>query len=445
LGEGPVVVGADGTIYVGANPLGLDTYVVAVSPEGTILWRFVECCSQGLIAGPAVGPDGNIYAVGDQGGLGAFALSPSGELLWNDIGVPDMWEYGQIGAEIVFGPSEQGGPVDQLYLAFDRRSDSHLWGFDLEGNQQFAVPTGGTYDPFSQVQAQPAVGLDGMVLLSEFNSVTGWGLQAFSPGSGDRIWRFDDNGGIVSGMSPPDAGPDGTIYFAADLSKVFSLEQNGTERWMYPESGIIDEGPVVSPRNDVLVYGGRPTFGVPGFFKAVTTWGDEAWQIDLPAENGGSVVPATRATFTPDGVTAYIGALILADPEDDTYSYLYATNAATEFDLTLTHTVLVRGQQAIFTVSGAVPGETVYFLYSLAGTGEGPCPPQIGGLCLDLLEPITIFGSTMAAGPDGTAEFVITVPLRAPLRDVSTQAVVRRGTGGSQSVKSNPVTAALMP
>lgn len=443
LGEGSAAVGPDGTIYVGANPLGLDTYVVAVSPDGTILWRFTECCSQGLIAGPAVGPDGNIYAVSDLGGLGAFSLSPAGELLWNDTGNPEMWEYGQVGAEIVFGPSEPGGPLDQFYVAFDRQLDDYLWGFTLNGSQRFAAPTGPTMDPFNQFQAQPAVGEDGMVLLSEFNGVTGWGLQAFSPVNGNRVWRLDTEN-IISGMSPPDAGPDGAIYFAADLAKLFSLTQSGTERWVYAEPGIIDEGPVVSSRNDVVVYGGRPTFGVPGFIKALTTSGQEAWQIDLPSENGGSVVPDTRARFSADGITAYVGTVILGDPEEETYCYLYAVNAAIAFDLTLAQTDLVRGEQAIFAVSGAEPGETVYFLYSFAGTGDGPCPPQIGELCLDLLEPITVFGSA-AAGPDGRAVLVRTVPRAAPLRDVSTQAVVRRGPGGTQSVKSNPVTAPILP
>ena len=57
-----------------------------------------------MIAGPTVGPDGNIYVISDFGGLGAFALSPAGQLLWSNPGNPTFIERGQIGAEIVFAP-----------------------------------------------------------------------------------------------------------------------------------------------------------------------------------------------------------------------------------------------------------------------------------------------------------------------------------------------------
>ena len=65
-----------------------------------------------MIAGPTVGPDGNIYVISDYGGLGAFALSPAGQLLWSNPGNPTFSEYGQLGAEIVFGSG-------RLYAAFD--------------------------------------------------------------------------------------------------------------------------------------------------------------------------------------------------------------------------------------------------------------------------------------------------------------------------------------
>ena len=111
-GGGGPSIGADGTVYValdehdhrdraptdrsgGASP----------SPRS----------GQGVIAGPTVGPDGNIYVISDFGGLGAFALSPAGQLLWSNPGNPTFAEYGQLGAEIVFGPG-------RLYAAFDEHA-----------------------------------------------------------------------------------------------------------------------------------------------------------------------------------------------------------------------------------------------------------------------------------------------------------------------------------
>ena len=109
----------------------------------------------------------------------------------------------------------------------------------------------------------------------------------------------------------------------------------------------------------------------------------------------------------------------------------------------LAQTPLHRGQEAQFSVTGAEPGEKVHFLYSTAGTGEGPCPPQLGGLCLDLLKPVTLLGSAITDGA-GVANLRRTVPSDTPLIDVSTQAVIRRGPGGADSVKTNTITAPIL-
>ena len=53
--------------------------ITAIASNGSIRWTFTEpSVGQGVIAGPTVGPDGNIYVISDYGGLGAFALSPAG-------------------------------------------------------------------------------------------------------------------------------------------------------------------------------------------------------------------------------------------------------------------------------------------------------------------------------------------------------------------------------
>ena len=52
--------------------------ITAIAPDGSIRWTYTEpSVGQGVIAGPTVGPDGNIYVISDYGGLGAFALSPA--------------------------------------------------------------------------------------------------------------------------------------------------------------------------------------------------------------------------------------------------------------------------------------------------------------------------------------------------------------------------------
>ncbi|RMH04900.1 MAG: hypothetical protein D6702_01960 [Planctomycetota bacterium] len=108
---------------------------------------------------------------------------------------------------------------------------------------------------------------------------------------------------------------------------------------------------------------------------------------------------------------------------------------AVDLGLQLTATPLVRGTTATLTATNAADGETVWFLYSLAGQGSGPCPPQLGGLCLDILNPITIIGSAVSSG--GTAVYSVAIPSGAPLVPVWMQAVVQRGVGNVDSIKSN--------
>ncbi|MCA9493357.1 MAG: PQQ-dependent sugar dehydrogenase, partial [Myxococcales bacterium] len=97
---------------------------------------------------------------------------------------------------------------------------------------------------------------------------------------------------------------------------------------------------------------------------------------------------------------------------------------------------LVPGETATYTISGADPGETVILGGSLQGTGVGPCPAQLGGLCVDLVPPLVNLGSAVADG-SGVATVTGPVPALPVGTDVAVQAVARRGVGGASSVKSD--------
>ncbi len=79
---------------------------------------------------------------------------------------------------------------------------------------------------------------------------------------------------------------------------------------------------------------------------------------------------------------------------------------------------------AAFTVGGAEPGDMVYFAYSLAGAGPTVTPR---GISVDLSAPVSLIGSSIQAGSDGTATLQMTIPGRAVGRHVWVQGVVRRG------------------
>lgn len=113
-------------------------------------------------------------------------------------------------------------------------------------------------------------------------------------------------------------------------------------------------------------------------------------------------------------------------------------------DLLLTQDDLLRGQTADLTVRGGAPGETIYFVAGVTGIGAGPCYPTIGGLCLDVNEPLIYLGSAPVGG-NLTAILPVSVPGTIEPIDVFTQALVLRGVGFSQSAKSNPVASSVLP
>ena len=326
-----ISLGQDGTIYVGST-----RDISALAPDGTVKWRFNQNPAAFLMLGPNVGPDGNIYAVGTQG-MGVFSLTPQGSLRWS---VPEDYDRPIVTSqEIVFGPAAQS----RLYFHANR----HLRGIGLNGAQLFTYAdavTGG--DP------QPAVGSDGSI----YTNFSGTSFGKFD-NNGNLLWHIFDFSNV---LSTPEVGPDGRVYDGQNLASLYSINSNGTVLWRYLDSGILF-GPIVSPLNDLLLVGGLVTYGQPGFIEAVSTNGTLLWKQILPPENGLNIIPMSRARFTPDGQTAYIGTSI-AGQTGIGYSYLYSvqtgsSSTVTLSTLTLNPTTVVGGRTSAGTVtlSGPAP------------------------------------------------------------------------------------------
>jgi len=312
-GEGGPSIGADGTTYVASG-----NRITAISRNGAIRWTYTEpTAGQGVIAGPTVGPDGNIYVISDYGGLGAYALSPAGQLLWSNPGSPNFLEYGQLGAEVVFSST-------RLFAAFDEvgTAASTMYGLSLGGAQQWAQTMGGSDDVFMQQQRQPATGADGSLYLTAMGGANGWSLRRVDPTNGGVLWNYSP--WPSNGMSPPSVAKNGTVYFSRSLSYLDSVTSAGQVRWTFFDGSIIDH-PAVSPDGSVVVAGDRPNFGEPG---SVRGWnastGALKWQVDLSNENGGYQIAYTQPRFSADSRTAYFGTAVLAGGEE--YSYLYAVD-----------------------------------------------------------------------------------------------------------------------
>jgi hypothetical protein len=110
---------------------------------------------------------------------------------------------------------------------------------------------------------------------------------------------------------------------------------------------------------------------------------------------------------------------------------------------TLMQEALTPGHEVQFWVVGAAPGDLVSFLFSDAGEGEGPCSSQLGGMCMDIVHPMTFGEAT--ADASGTAVLRRTIPPGLALgHTIATQAVIKRGRNGASSVKTNAITARVI-
>lgn len=165
-----------------------------------------------------------------------------------------------------------------------------------------------------------------------------------------------------------------------------------------------------------------------------STDGGDTWTILDTGYRSQYEAQLTALDVLPDGriwTTGFLGITLAGQGS--------ATNR-----LDFVQSALVRGFNASFIVTDAEPGERTYFVYSLAGVGAGPCPPALGGLCLDLLNPVTLLGSAIADAT-GEARLSMRVPANAPLVNVHTQAAIARGVDGADSVKSTTITDSIQP
>lgn len=266
----------------------------------------------------------------------------------------------------------------------------------------------------------------------------------------------------------PDISDDGqVIAFQSAASNLFAGANNGiaqvfarvlatsrTELISRAQGGFPGNGasafPAVSADGTVIAFESRATNLVVGD----TNGWDDVFRVDLVGIaliRASLSVPGTQsALYSQRPALNHDGTEIaFQSPADDLValdtngSFDTFVRSAGSWSPQLLLDPLVRGQPASAKVCNTTPGETVYLIYSILGTGTGPCPPALGGLCLDILSPRVI--GSQAAGSLGSTNFSPTVPAAAPLIPIYAQVVIARGTGGSLSVKSNVVTKVIQP
>ena len=294
-----VAVATDGSVYTGS-----ESSIRAFNPDGSEQWTFVEDPSAFILVGVAVGPDGNVYAAATEG-MGVFSLTPGGTLRWQSpnpyLRVPISYN------EIVFGDN---GGTGQLYFFANR----HLQGFTLAGDPVFYIEGGVAQ---MQVAASPAVGPDGNVHTAN---------AEYSPG-GSLLWTFT-NPYPMSVFSKSTVDSFGIHYYVQNLSQLFAVNADGSQKWHMQLADYVD-GPIVDPTAAQIVLRGADTLDHPGQILSTSTAdGAELWRVVLPMENGFNQFVDSRATFTGDGLTAYMVTATATGDNATSRSFVYSLDAS---------------------------------------------------------------------------------------------------------------------
>ena len=285
----PIDFLADGTILTGT-----DYSIVALNADGTTKWTFefdISETNAHIEVGPSVGPDGNIYAVTGVGsvtgtGLGAFSLTPDGDLRWNDSGNPQLAPIN----------SSTGGPAffTEGRLIFPFRivgsGANRVYGYDFNGAQRLYVDFTCTGIP----RTDP---------LNRLLIASACGIEAIEQDGNESFWSLQF--GAVN--LAPALGADATAYAAQWGGDVNAINPDGSIQWT--SSTATDAFRMIAVRQDVgrLVYSGAATFGVPDFVSGVDTDdGTLLWTVNLATINTHNEgVWTQRAATSADGSVVY--------------------------------------------------------------------------------------------------------------------------------------------
>lgn len=344
-GFAPISLGADGTIYTGG------ALITAVNPDGTIKWVFDAndnpFC---LLAGPNVGPDGNIYAVQDFAicdGLGAFALDPNGNLLWSDPGSPQFISFPGSSGNIVFTPTGLFAGV-----ITNAGTSPVTWAYDFDGSQRWST-------------ADLGLSAGSMPFVDPFNRIIfRWGqvgIQAVSEQDGDIQWisTHPHGGSLLTGITIESTG---NIYVCDWLDlDLWALEPDGSTLWSKApgqDDGLCNDISI-APTESVLVLSGGGSFGESGELRGYDPAdGSLMWEVPFPLLDGQlQLIWTVEPAYSPDGSVAYITTRDTGDPE-----------------FSIVHAVDITGRdidpEPTLTITGSCPGPVTVEVTQMTPSGR---------------------------------------------------------------------------
>jgi outer membrane protein assembly factor BamB len=208
-----------------------DTIYLHVARPGEVKWR-LPIGPAPLVGGPAQGPDGTIYVLGDAHIIEAtlYAVSPRGTVRWTrHLDMVGKWNYPIVGRD------------GSVYVV-----GQYLWAFGADGTLRWSMQTRpAAFPPALPDGCAGALGTDGTLY-----AAMGYDLFALQATDGDTTWvgrRAPDAGWLV----PPTVSADGrTVYIKYTGTATIAFDaRTGAERWSVPDpwpgSPVFDVGPAL--------------------------------------------------------------------------------------------------------------------------------------------------------------------------------------------------------
>ncbi|MBI4722391.1 MAG: PQQ-binding-like beta-propeller repeat protein [Candidatus Stahlbacteria bacterium] len=201
----------------------------------------------------AIGTDGAIY-IGNRN-CNVYAFRQDGTVKWIFPTVGEVHSSPVLSASgVVFIGSE-----DSTLYAINSTTGVQVWKYDLP----------------KKVQSSPALSHDEAtvyVATSEF-AVSGK-LYAINAATGGFNWEFNANTSDAS----PSVGPDNTIYIGSRDGKLYAVNPNGTQKWVYNSGVSSSVASAAISANGSTVY-----FIYGGTMRALSTAdGSQIWKTSLP-------------------------------------------------------------------------------------------------------------------------------------------------------------------
>jgi outer membrane protein assembly factor BamB len=272
-GQTPAI-GADGTLYLSAQPSLVSGSLFAVDPRGTVRWVLEDL--ERIRSSPAIGPDGTVYVAGRNH---LYAVDPRGRI---------RWTY-ETSDPAFFQSSPAVASDGTIYIGGE---DTFLHAINADGSRRWLFKTNG------RIRTSPSIGSDGTIYFGSFDGrlyavrpdgTERWSLELIPPGR---------NIGIQSSAS---IGADGTIYVVGD--DAVAVDPGGSIRWRYPAGG--SPTPILGA--DGTVYVGTTALDAQG--RLLWEYGTGGWIFGSTAIgiDGRIIAASFVGPFAGSPSSAYVG------------------------------------------------------------------------------------------------------------------------------------------